>query len=293
MQQTDCIHVLWDEWSDYELLDSGNRKKLERFGKYVVIRGESKAWWQPELPEEEWKKAVAFHSGEEHAGWNFWKPIPREWLLRFGDLTLQTRFTATSKHIGVFPEKVGQWRWIREQIRNSQRRDLRVLNLFAYTGITSLVAAAEGCLVTHVDSAKGIINWAKENQRLSGLENVPIRWILDDAAKFIKREARRNQRYDLIILDPPSFGRGPDGEIWKLEDHLADFLADCRAIVSDNPLLVQMTLYALDQSALFIGNLLADMMQGYGGTIEVGELAVKPKHSDKKISLSIFGQWCR
>jgi 23S rRNA (cytosine1962-C5)-methyltransferase len=293
MQKTHIIRVLWDDWNDYELLDSGDRKKLERFGKYVVIRGESKAWWKPELPENDWKQAVAFHSGEEHAGWVFWEPIPHEWFLQLDDLTLQTRFTATSKHIGIFPEKVAQWRWIRDKIRSAHRRELRILNLFAYTGITSLIAAAEGCLVTHVDSAKGILNWARENQRLSGLENAPIRWILDDATKFVKREARRKRPYDLIILDPPSFGRGPKGEIWKLEQHLVELLSDCRQILSDDPLLVLITMYALDQSALFIGNLLEDMMNGYGGTIEVGELAVKPKRSEKKISLSIFGHWCR
>jgi 23S rRNA (cytosine1962-C5)-methyltransferase len=291
MREDLIIHVLCNEWQEYELLDSGHCQKLERFDKYIVIRSEPKAWWKPELPEHEWKKAIAFHSGEEQTSWAFQTSIPHEWLLHFDNLTLQARFTATSKHIGVFPEKVAHWRWMRNTIKHANQRELRVLNLFAYTGVASLVAAAEGCFVTHVDSAKGVITWARENQRLSGLEQLPMRWIVDDAVKFVQREVRRQKRYDAIILDPPSFGRGPKGELWKIEYHLVDLLSSCRELLSDDPLFILITMYSIDQSSLFIGNILQDMMKGYGGTIKVGELALKPSHSDKKLSLSIFGQW--
>ncbi len=293
MQENLTIHVLCDEWKDYELLDSGQRQKLERFGKHIIIRGEPKAWWVPELSENEWKKAIAFHSGEESSSWNFYTSVPREWLLHFDNLTLQARFTTTSKHIGVFPEKVSHWRWMRSKIKNSDRHELRVLNLFAYTGVASLIAAAEGCFVTHVDSAKGVIAWARENQYLSGLEKLPIRWIVDDVTKFVQREVRRRRYYDAIILDPPSFGRGPKGEIWKLEHNLVELLSTCRDLLSDDPLFILITMYAIDQSSLLIGNILQDMMGGYEGTIKVGELVLKPHHSEKKLSLSIFGRWER
>lgn len=286
------VHIVCDEWKEYELLDSGNRQKLERFGKYLLIRDEPRAWWRPELPESEWKKAVAYHAVDEFSSWVFHvKNLPHEWMLRYENLTLQARFPTSSKHVGVFPEKLPHWQWMRDVIRRSGRRDLNVLNMFAYTGVASLVAAAEGCRVTHVDSAKGVVTWAKENQRLSGLENRPIRWIVDDAFKFVQREGRRGNKYDAILFDPPSFGRGPKGEIWKLEEQLAEMLDGCRQILSDQPVLILITLYSIEQSAMLIGNVLQDMMQGFRGQITVGELALKPKNSEKRLSLSIFGQW--
>ena len=285
------IQVCYHDWQDYELLDSGNRKKLERFGKYVVVREETKAWWQPELPKEEWDKAVAYHSGDEKAGWKSRKSVPQEWLLHFGNLTLQARFTATSKHVGIFPEQAPHWRWMTEILKNSGRQDVRVLNLFGYTGIASLVAAAQGAAVTHVDSAKGVVTWARHNQQLSGLDDSPIRWIVEDASKFVKREVRRKKQYDAILLDPPSFGRGPKRELWKVEQHVVELLTDCREILSAHPLFILMTMYSIDQSSLLIRNLLQDMMQGCGGNIEVGELAITPAASDKALSMSIFGRW--
>lgn len=291
MQQHLPIQILCDEWNDYELLDSGHQQKLERFGEYIVIRDEPKAWWHPDLPKSEWDKAVAMHSGDERKGWELRKSVPHEWLLRFENLTFQARFTATSKHVGVFPEKVPHWQWIQEKIQHSARAPIRVLNLFAYTGAASLIAAAAGCSVTHVDAAKGVVAWARENQQYSGLEETPIRWIVDDAMKFVQREGRRKRQYDAIILDPPSFGRGPKKELWKIEQHLGDLLSACRNVLSDRPLFVLMTMYSIEQSALFIGNMLQDMMKGYEGRITVGELALKPKHSDKILPLSIFGQW--
>lgn len=285
------IQVYYDDWPRYELLDSGHRRKLERFGEYIVIREETKAWWQPELPEKEWKKAIASHHGDDPGAWEFHRQVPQEWRLQFEQLTLEARFTATSKHVGVFPEQAAHWRWIAEQIRQAGRREIRVLNLFAYTGVASLIAAAHGAAVTHVDSAKGVVTWARHNQQLSELDDRPIRWIVDDASKFVKREVRRQRQYDAILLDPPSFGRGPKRELWKIEQHLTELLADCRQVLSPEPLFVLLTMYSIDQSSLLIANLLQDMLHGCGGAIEVGELALKPSSSSKALSMSIFGRW--
>lgn len=285
------IQIYYDDWPEYELLDSGHRKKLERFGNSRVIREETKAWWQPELPQQEWQKAIASHRGEDPGKWEFHRTVPQEWRLHFEQLTLEARFTATSKHVGVFPEQTAHWRWIADQIRRVGRPEIRVLNLFAYTGVATLIAAAHGAAVTHVDSAKGVVAWGRHNQQLSGLDGRPIRWIVDDAAKFVQREVRRQRQYDAILLDPPSFGRGPKRELWKIEQHLTELLTDCRQLLSPEPLFVLLTMYSLDQSSLLIANLLRDMLHGYGGVIEIGELALKPASSEKALSMSIFGRW--
>ncbi|MBD3305250.1 class I SAM-dependent rRNA methyltransferase, partial [candidate division KSB3 bacterium] len=263
-RQQQTIQVVSDGWAEYELLDAGHRRKLERLGPYVMIREETKAWWEPALSDREWQQAVAIHAGEEQGRWDFRNSVPREWQVRFENLTLQARFTATSKHVGVFPEQAAHWHWIAAQLQQAQGRERRVLNLFGYTGIASLVAAAQGSRVTHVDAAKGVVSWARHNQQLSGLEDAPIRWIVDDVSKFVKREIRRNRQYEAILLDPPSFGRGPKREVWKIEQHLVDLLADCRKLLSDAPLFVILTMYSIDQSAILIGNLLQDMMHGAG-----------------------------
>jgi len=291
MQTPDTIQIFCQDWPDYELLDSGQGKKLERFGEYILIRGEAKAWWEPELSPKEWEQAVAFHSGEENTGWTLYQSVPREWLVQIENLTVQARFLAASKHIGIFPEKITHWQWIAEKISSARPRQIQVLNLFGYTGIASLVAAAAGASVTHVDSAKGVVTWARSNQQLSGIEQLPIRWIVDDAVKFVRREHRRNKRYDAIILDPPAFGRGPQNELWKIEDNLVELLADCRDILSDDPLFVLITMYSINQSSLLIGNLLQDMMHGCSGVIEVGELCLKPRSSRKMLAMAHFGQW--
>ena len=295
LQTPQTIRIFCEDWPDYELLDSGQGQKLERFGPYIVARGEAKAWWTPDLPQKDWARAVAFHSGEENTAWTLHQAVPREWLVRIENLTIQARFLGASKHIGIFPEKITHWRWLAEQIRTAKINfgtpPVQVLNLFGYTGIASLVAAAGGAHVTHVDSAKGVVTWARYNQQLSGLDKLPIRWIVDDAVKFVQRESRRNKRYDIIILDPPAFGRGPKNEIWKIEDQLPGFLADCRAVLSDAALFVLLTMYSINQSALLLGNLLQDMMRGAGGAIDVGELCLKPKASPKLLAMSHFGRW--
>ena len=283
------IRVVGNVWSEYELLDSGHRQKLERFGTYIIVRSEPKAWWQPELAEAEWQKAVATYTDAEQ--WIFQQPIPREWLLRFDGLTLLAKCTDMSKHVGVFPEQSAHWTWIQEKARQVRRRPLHLLNLFGYTGVASLVAARAGFTVTHVDASKPALAWAKKNQELSNLQQAPLRWILDDASKFVKREVSRQRRYDAIILDPPSFGRGPKREVWKIEKHLAPLLATCRHVLSDAPLFIMVTMYAIEASALIIGNLLEDMIHGGHGSIQVGELVLPQKNSAKRLPMAIFGRW--
>ncbi|MFH0881206.1 MAG: class I SAM-dependent methyltransferase [Lentisphaerota bacterium] len=284
------IEVLFNQWSGYELLDSGDRRKLERFGSHLVIRSEQKAWWKPQLPEAEWDKAVAVH--EDMGRWTFRKSVPREWLLKLDGLTLEARFTETSKHLGIFPEQSPHWTWIQEHAKRAPAGDTpRLLNLFGYTGVASLVSAAAGFAVTHVDASKPAINWARKNQQLSGLEQKPIRWILDDAVKYVQREIRRGSRYDAVLLDPPSFGRGPNREVWKVEKQLTDLLEICRQVLSEHPLFVVLTMYNIEASSLMLGNLLGDTMKDFRGHISVGELALKQPHSSHILPLSIFARW--
>ena len=219
-------------WADYELLDSGAGAKLERFGPYRFVRPESGAIWPRTLPEREWAAAdgVFATADEEGAGrWEFRRPVDARWAMRYGDLRFWAQPTPF-RHLGVFPEQASQWDWISGLIR-AAGRPLRVLNLFGYTGLATLAAAAAGASVTHVDASQKAMAWARENQTLSGLADRPIRWLVDDALKFVRREVRREARYDGLIIDPPKFGRGPKGELWKLEESLPELLDACRSLL--------------------------------------------------------------
>lgn len=284
------IQILTSDWPEHELLDSGNRMKLERFGKYTLIRSEPKAWWKPSLPQSEWAKATA--RNEDKGQWILKdRSLPRDWFLKFDNLTFQARMTDMSKHVGVFPEQSPHWNCIRDNVLKSKRKDLKLLNLFGYTGAASLVAAASGFAVTHVDASKPSVSWAKNNQEFSQLKNAPIRWILDDAVKFVNREIRRNSRYDAIIMDPPSFGRGPSGELWKAETSLPELLEMCRQVLTENPLFIILTMYNLEASSIMLGNIMKDAMKSHGGNVSFGELALKQKSSDKALPMSIYAKW--
>ncbi len=282
------IQVLYDEWPEYELLDSGHYRKLERFGKNVISRSEPRAWWTPDLADDEWDKAVATCNIDGQ--WDFRKPIPAEWTLRYDRLRLLAKFSAASKHVGVFPEQSAHWEWIKAKGQASPKPG-HLLNLFGYTGVASLAAAGAGFAVTHVDASKPALYWAKQNQELSGLQGAPIRWLLDDATKFLKREIRRERRYEAILLDPPAFGRGPKREVWRIEKNLIQLLDLCRQVLSDHPRFVIVTMYAVEASPIMIGNLLQDMMRKFEGRIQVGELALQQKRSGKNLPMSIFGRW--
>jgi 23S rRNA (cytosine1962-C5)-methyltransferase len=279
-------------WKDYELLDSGNGQKLERFGHYLFIRPEHQAFWQPVLTKEHWENADAHFQasgGDEMGGkWQFRNPVTR-WKMQYQDIKFHGQL-AGSRHVGVFPEQASHWDWVTGLIR-SANRPVSVLNLFGYTGLATLTAAQAGAKVTHVDASKKSINWARENQTLSKLDDRPIRWILDDALKFVQREARRQVKYDGIILDPPKFGRGPKGEVWECFEMLPDLLAACRAILSKHPLFVVMTAYAIRASALSLYYGLEEMMKGVNGSIEVGELVTKDSSAGRLLSMAIFGRW--
>lgn len=278
--------ILTPAWPEYSLLDSGGRRKLERFGDTVLIRGEPKAWWRAGEASD-WRQAVA-EIKDAGGNWRLrGKAAPdRQWGLSYGNIRLEARLTDRSKHVGVFPEQEPHWRWLDERLR--RRRRTQVLNLFGYTGAASLVAAAAGAEVTHVDASKPALSWARHNQALSGLEDAPIRWLLDDAFKFVAREIRRGRRYDGILLDPPSFGRGPKGEIWKVENQLGPLIGNLARLLRPGGLLV-LTLYNLEASSLMLSNLLRDHLEG--GRLQFGELALREDSKDRFLPLSLYARW--
>jgi 23S rRNA (cytosine1962-C5)-methyltransferase len=301
-------------WHDYELLDSGEGLKLERFGPYLFVRPEVQAMWKRALAEKEWSKAHAtFQPTNEESGghWIFKKDLPERWAMKY-DLSSnfdpsaekrgeQIRFwamTTPGRHLGVFPEVASQWDFITAALQKcnvraapDKREPIKVLNLFGYTGLASLAAAAAGAQVTHVDASKKSINWARENQALSKLEDRPIRWILDDAVKFAEREGRRGSRYEGIILDPPKFGRGPKGEVWEVYKSLPQLLKDCRAILSDKPLFVIVTVYAVKASAIHVGQILQEMVGNFKGKMDYGELVTREKTASRLLSQAVYARW--
>jgi 23S rRNA (cytosine1962-C5)-methyltransferase len=289
-------------WDDYALLDTGNGRKLERFGKLKLVRPEPQALWRPVLPDDEWNKADAFfdakpndaRGGEDDDNWGRWRyprPLAPEWRVTFERATMLCRFSAF-RHVGLFPEQAPHWIWMREQAAALGVERPKLLNLFAYTGAASLVAAAAGFEVTHVDASKKAIAWAKENQAASGLGTAPVRWICDDATKFVAREVRRGNRYQAILLDPPKFGRGPANETWRIEDGLAPMLADCARLLADGPSFLMLTAYAIRLSGLSLLEAARDAMKGIvGGRFEAGELAVAQRGGERHLSTSLYVRW--
>ena len=296
-------------WKDYALLDSGDGLKLERFGKYVFVRPESQAMWKRALTSE-WKNAdaVFISTGEESGGhWDVKRKIEERWEMKYdfsltpnpsptgrGGLLRFWAMTTPGRHLGVFPEVASHWDWSSELISHrvhGEKRETSVLNLFGYTGLATLAAASAGAKVTHVDASKKSVSWARENQELSGLSDAPIRWIVDDALKFVQRESRRGVKYDGIILDPPKFGRGPKGEVWEVYKSLPNLLEACRACLSDNPLFVVTTIYAVRASAVHVAQAMDDMMKGFGGKIEMGELVTREQSAGRLLSQAVYARW--
>jgi 23S rRNA (cytosine1962-C5)-methyltransferase len=283
-------------WEDYDLLDSGRGQKLERFGPYTFIRPEVQALWTPRLPADRWEAAHAIFvpSGEESGGhWQFKQKVAEAWPMTYGRLRF-TVMTTPGRHLGVFPECAATWDWAAEQIHNARREagnEIRVLNLFGYTGLATLACAAAGAKVTHVDASKKSVGWARQNAALSGLAEQPIRWIVDDALKFVQREARRGVKYDGILLDPPKFGRGPKGEVWEVYRALPELLAACREVLSRQPLFVVLTVYAVKLPAVHAYQALAEMMMGWGGRLECGELITLEKSAGRRLSQAVYARW--
>ncbi len=279
-------------WKDYALLDSGNGFKLEKYGPYTLVRPEAEAIWSPALPDADWKKANAIYnpSPEENGGhWEFRGNKLEQWQMTYANLKFTGQFSG-SRHIGVFPEQACQWDWADQVIRSSGTKP-KILNLFGYTGLASIAAASAGALVTHLDASKKVVLWAKENQLLSAINQSSIRWIVDDAVKFVQREARRGSFYDGIILDPPKFGRGPKGEVWEFYKLLPSLLEACKSVLSEKPLFVQLTAYAVKASALTLKQALDETMRGYSGITTFGEMGLQEKSAGRFLSTAIFARW--
>lgn len=279
-------------WKDYELIDSGDGLKLERFGKYIFSRPESQAMWSRALNLSEWQKADAVFqpSGEESGGhWDFKKKVEEKWSMKYGDLRFWA-MTTPGRHLGVFPEVASHWDFMIDSVRKATTPP-NILNLFGYTGLASLAAASAGGTVTHVDASKKSVAWARENQELSGLSDKPIRWIVEDAVKYVQREAKRGVKYDGIILDPPKFGRGPKGEVWEVYKSLPNLLEMCRQCLSDKPLFVIVTVYAVRASAIHVAQAVDEMMKKYKGDVESGELITREKSANRLLSQAVYAKW--
>ena len=279
---------------EHQLLDSGEGYRLERFGEYLLARPDPNALWTRRLSKGEWQKADAWFHRERRFGSSHWENrsgVPEWWPLKRGRLSFRCRLTSF-KHTGLFPEHESNWRWL-EQTLAARAGDCRVLSLFAYTGAASLVAAAAGASVCHVDASKDVVDWARQNQADSGLQDKAVRWIVDDCLAFARRELKRGRRYDGILLDPPAYGRDPQGRVFRFEEHLGPLLDVCGRLLSDRPLFLLVNAYSLGFSATVIGNMLADVTPG--GHIELGELQLRetarkgcPRRS---LPCSVFARW--
>jgi 23S rRNA (cytosine1962-C5)-methyltransferase len=283
-------------FADYALVDSGNGRKLERFGRFTVDRPEPQAMWQPALEPGVWLRADAVFksAGEEDDAeggrWRKVSPMPETWPLRVLEATVLCRLTSF-RHLGVFPEQLPHWQWMRDWLGRVRGEPRRVLNLFAYTGAASLIAAGVGAEVTHVDASKRAIAWAKQNQAVSKLDAAPIRWILDDARKFVAREVRRGKSYHLILVDPPKFGRGPSGEVWDVFQHLPPLLRDCAGLLATPRSALVLTTYAIRASALATDALVRECLVGRRAVTESGELAVVEEAGGRLLPTSHYTRW--
>ena len=280
--------LIAEPWDDWRLIDSGNGQKLERYGGLQVVRPEPQAMWAPARAD--WDPDATFVPGSDEEGGGRWvqhRPVPPQWELSRGNVRFQASLTPF-RHLGFFPDMAPQWDWMRER-----SHDADVLNLFGYTGVGTLSLSDAGARMVHVDASKKSVEQGKENAALSGMSDRPIRWIVDDASKFAAREVRRGRRYDGILLDPPKFGRGPEGEVWRLEENLAPLLADCRRLLDENSRFLVLTVYAVRMSALAIGELVRQTLADLGGKVEVGEMAVREESRGLLLPTAIFARWSR
>ena len=282
--------LIAEPWADYGLLDSGHGRKLERYGRFRFIRPEAQAMWAPASPD--WHADGEFIAASDDEGggrWQLGRNVPREgWPLAWEDV----RFTALCtpfRHLGFFPDMAPQWAWMRDRVQP----DDEVLNLFGYTGVGTLALAARGARMVHVDASKKSVEAGRANAMLAGMSEKPIRWLVDDAAKFVAREVRRGRRYDGIFLDPPKFGRGPEGEVWRLEENLPGLIADCRKLLDERSRFLVLTVYAVRMSALAIAELLRQATEGLGGIVEAGEMAVREEARGLLLPTAIFARWSR
>ncbi|TCP91371.1 23S rRNA (cytosine1962-C5)-methyltransferase [Sphingomonas sp. PP-CE-1A-559] len=287
------LHTLIGEpWADYGLIDSGHGKKLERYGRFRFIRPEPQAMWAPASTD--WQAQGEFVPGSDEDGggrWEFSEPVPREgWTLKWNEVSY-TAQTTPFRHLGFFPDMAPVWGWMRERVAGLDSPEC--MNLFGYTGVGTLAMATKGVRMVHVDASKKSVEAAKANAKLSGMADAPIRWMTDDAAKFVAREVRRGRRYDGILLDPPKYGRGPEGEVWRLEEDLPKLIADCRKLLDENSRFLFLTVYAVRMSALAIGELLNQVFADLPGKVEVGELGVREEARGLTLPTAIWARWSR
>ena len=279
-------------WDDYALIDSGGGRKLERYGRHRVVRPEPQCLWRPTLADSDWAAADAVFDpeGEDDDGrWRFSGPSAPPFELGWRAVRFWGRFTPF-RHLGFFPEQAANWEWLDSRVRASAK-PLKLLNLFGYTGVASLVCAAAGANVTHVDASKRAIGWARENAELSGLAERPLRWLTEDARKWVQREVRRGALYDGIILDPPKFGRGPGGEVWRLLDDLPELIAGCAALLSPGASFLLVNAYAERLSGLALASLLSQALTGRDGIVDWGELALMEERGARGVGVSFFARW--
>ncbi len=284
--------LLANEWSDYALIDCANGEKLEKWGSFTLVRPDPQIIWPQKQHKAEWEKCDAhYHRSKSGGGsWEYNKKLPDAWQIKYKNLTFNVK-PMGFKHTGIFPEQAVNWDFIDEKIK-SANRDIKVLNLFAYTGGATVAAAKAGASVVHVDAAKGMVLWAKENAVSSGLADAPIRYIVDDVIKFVCREIRRGNKYDAIIMDPPTYGRGPNGEVWKFEDELYPLIEKCMSLLSDNPLFMIVNSYTSNVSSTVVKNVLELSAKAkFGGYVTNDEIAIPVKNSGICLPCGAATRW--
>ena len=279
-----------DHWKDYEILDTSGGEKLERWGKYLLVRPDPQVIWNTEKNHPGWKKKNGHYHRSSRGGgeWEFFH-LPEQWSIRYGGLTFQLK-PFSFKHTGLFPEQAVNWDWFSGLIRKA-KRPVRVLNLFAYTGGATLAAAAAGAAVTHVDASRGMVSWARENAAASGLSEKPVRWLVDDCMKFVERELRRGNHYDGIIMDPPSYGRGPKGEIWKIEDSIFHFIVQCEKLLSDRPLFFLVNSYTTGLAPSVLTYMLSVALKDRDGQVEASEIGLPVASTGLILPCGASGRW--
>lgn len=282
-----------DGWKDYEIIDTSSGEKLERWGDYILIRPDPQAIWKTEKRHKGWNNPNAhYHRSKKGGGeWEFFD-LPKQWSISYGELKFWLK-PFNFKHTGLFPEQAVNWDFMRRKIKTA-KRDIKVLNLFAYTGGATVACAKEGASVTHVDASKGMVTWAKENASLSGLASAPIRYLVDDCVKFVEREIRRGKHYDGIIMDPPSYGRGPGGEVWKIEDKIHELVKLCSLVMSDEPLFFIINSYTTGlQPAVLSYIINTEITPKYGGKTEADEIGLPVSSNNLLFPCGATARWCK
>ena len=283
-----------DGWKDYEVIDCSDGEKLERWGKYTLLRPDPQVLWSTPKKNPAWNKLNGhYHRSNKGGGeWEFFS-LPKQWTINYRDLTFNLK-PFSFKHTGLFPEQAANWDWFSELIKNSPKKDIKVLNLFAYTGGATCAAAKAGAAVTHVDASKGMVTWAKENAASSGLTDAPIRWIVDDCVKFVEREIRRGNKYDAIIMDPPSYGRGPKGEIWKIEEKIHPFITLCSQLLCDKPLFFLVNSYTTGLAPAVLTYMIStEVKSRFGGHVVADEIGLPVAETGLVLPCGAAGRWQR